>query len=291
MTVAASDSKRSVEMPAGAGIGLRATHYLDMLERQPSLGFLEVHSENYFGAGGPPHYYLERLRDIYPLSLHGVGLSLGSTDPLSTAHLTKLKSLIQRYQPSLVSEHLCWTSVSAVHTHDLLPMPYSDEAVKHIAARIRQAQDFLGQRILVENVSTYVEFKSSSMPEWEFVAKVVEAADCDLLLDVNNIYVNSINHNFSAKDYISAMPNSRIKEIHLAGYTYDSVANCLVDTHGRHVQAPVWDLYREVILKIGKRPTLIEWDTDIPVLDTLLEEAAHADTILEASCYAQIYAT
>ena len=286
MTVAASECKKIVEIPVSAGIGLRAAHYLDMLERQPSLGFLEVHSENYFGAGGPPHYYLEQLRDVYPLSLHGVGLSLGSTDPLSTAHLTKLKALIQRYQPSLVSEHLCWTSVSAVHTHDLLPMPYSDEIVKHIAARIRQAQDFLGQRILVENVSTYVEFESSSMPEWEFVAKVVEAADCDLLLDVNNLYVNSINHNFCVKDYISAMPDARIKEIHLAGYAYDSVANCLVDTHGRHVQEPVWDLYREVILKIGKRPTLIEWDTDIPLLDTLLEEAAHADKILEKSCYA-----
>ena len=277
----------SATIPAYAGIGLRPAHYRDMLARRPSLAFLEVHSENYFGAGGPPHAYLERLRGDYPLSLHGVGLSLGSTDLLDRTYLAQLKTLIARYQPERVSDHLCWTSAGGLHTHDLLPLPYTEEVVRHVAARIRQAQNELGRRLLVENATSYVEFAASEMSEWDFVRAIVEEADCDLLLDVNNIYVNAINLGFDPLTYIEAMPAGRIQEIHLAGFDHDEHVDCLVDTHGKPVRAPVWDLYRETIDRIGPRPTLIEWDTDIPSLDTLLEEAGRANTILEAYHHAR----
>jgi uncharacterized protein (UPF0276 family) len=266
---------------ARTGIGLRALHYREMVARRPGLAFLEVHSENYFGAGGPPHHYLERLRADYPVSLHGVGLSLGSTDPLDRGHLAKLKGLVQRYEPALVSDHLCWSSVGGMHTHDLLPLPYTAEVVRHLAGRIRQVQDYLGRRILVENASSYVEFAASELSEWDFVRAVAEEADCGLLLDVNNLYVNAVNHGFDPRDYLAAVPAERVGEIHLAGYDVDPRARCLVDTHGKPVHAPVWELYRDAVARLGARPTLIEWDTDIPPLDTLLDEAHRADRILE----------
>ena len=268
-----------------AGIGLRAPHYREMLARRPSLAFLEIHSENYFGAGGPPHHYLEQLRRDYPLSLHGVGLSLGSSDPLDPTHLAKLKRLAERYQPSLISDHLCWTSVDGTHAHDLLPLPFTRAMARHVARRILAAQDTLGRRLLVENASSYVAFAESDMSEWEFVNEVVAEADCLLLLDVNNVYVNAVNHGFDARDYLAAMPAARVAEIHLAGFDTDARAQCLVDTHGKPVHAPVWALYRETVRRIGPRPTLIEWDADIPPLDMLLDEAAKANTILE-QCHA-----
>ena len=264
-----------------AGIGLRASHYREMLARRPPLAFLEVHSENYFGAGGPPHHYLERLRQDYPLSLHGVGLSLGSGDPLDTTHLAKLKQLAERYQPALISDHLCWTSVDGTHAHDLLPLPFTRAMAKHVARRILAAQDVLGRRLLVENASSYVAFADSDMAEWEFVNEVVTEADCLLLLDVNNVYVNAVNHGFDARGYLAAIPAARVAEIHLAGFDTDERAHCLVDTHGKPVHAPVWALYRETVRRIGPRPTLIEWDADIPPLDVLLDEAAKANAILE----------
>lgn len=279
--------KPDATLPARSGIGLRPAHYRDMLARRPPLAFLEVHSENYFGAGGPPHHYLENLRADYPLSLHGVGLSLGSTDPLDLDHLAKLKALAERYQPELVSDHLCWTSAGGLHTHDLLPLPFTEEVIRHVVARIRQVQDVLGRRLLVENATGYVEFAASEMSEWVFVRAIVEEADCDLLLDVNNVYVNAINLGFDPLTYIEAMPAERIKEIHLAGFDFDEHADCLVDTHGKPVRMPVWDLYRDTIAHIGPRHTLIEWDTDIPPLDTLLDEAARANTILEADSHAR----
>jgi uncharacterized protein (UPF0276 family) len=266
---------------ARAGIGLRARHYREMVARRPPLAFLEVHSENYFGAGGPPHFYLEQLRQDYPLSLHGVGLSLGSGDPLDPAHLSKLEHLIDRYQPDLVSDHLCWTSAGGTHAHDLLPLPFTRAMVHHVAARIRQVQDALGRRILVENASSYVAFAESEMTEWAFVNEVVAEADCLLLLDVNNVYVNAVNHGFDAREYLDAMPSARVAEIHLAGFDTDERAQCLVDTHGKPVHAPVWALYRDTVRRIGPRPTLIEWDTDIPPLDMLLDEAARANAILD----------
>ena len=252
-----------------------------MLARRPPLAFLEVHSENYFGAGGPPHFYLEQLRQDYPLSLHGVGLSLGSGDPLHPVHLAKLKHLIDRYQPDLVSDHLCWTSAGGTHAHDLLPLPFTRAMVHHVAARIRQVQDALGRRILVENASSYVAFAESEMTEWAFVNEVVAEADCLLLLDVNNVYVNAVNHGFDAREYLDAMPSARVAEIHLAGFDTDERAQCLVDTHGKPVHAPVWDLYRDTVRRIGPRPTLIEWDADLPPLDELLAEAARANVILD----------
>lgn len=264
-----------------AGIGLRPPHYREMLARRPSLAFLEVHSENYFGAGGPPHHYLEQLRRDYPLSLHGVGLSLGSVDPLDPTHLTKLKQLADRYQPALISDHLCWTSAGGMHAHDLLPLPFTRAMAKHVAHRILATQEMLGRRLLVENASSYVAFAESDMTEWEFVNEVVAEADCLLLLDVNNVYVNAVNHGFDARDYLAAMPAARVAEIHLAGFDTDERAQCMVDTHGKPVHEPVWALYRETVRRIGPRPTLIEWDADIPPLDVLLDEAAKANAILE----------
>lgn len=264
-----------------AGVGLRPPHYREMLARRPSLAFLEVHSENYFGAGGPPHHYLEQLRRDYSLSLHGVGLSLGSVDPLDPTHLTKLKQLADRYQPALISDHLCWTSAGGMHAHDLLPLPFTHAMAKHVARRILATQEMLGRRLLVENASSYVAFAESDMSEWEFVNEVVAEADCLLLLDVNNVYVNAVNHGFDARDYLAAMPAARVAEIHLAGFDTDERAQCLVDTHGKPVHEPVWALYRETVRRIGPRPTLIEWDADIPPLDVLLDEAAKANAILE----------
>lgn len=268
--------------PTRTGIGLRHPHTREMLARRPCLAFLEVHSENYFGAGGPPHHYLERLRADYPLSLHGVGLSLGSDDPLDSGYLRQLKALVARYQPSLVSDHLCWSPAGGVHAHDLLPLPYTEATVRHVADRIRQVQDVLGRRILVENVTAYVTWRASEMPEWAFVNAVLEATDCGLLLDVNNIYVNAANQGFVPLDWLAAVPAERVAEIHLAGFDHDPTG-LLVDTHGLPVHAPVWELYRETIRRIGPRPTLIEWDTDLPPLDTLLAEANRADAILEES--------
>lgn len=267
-----------------AGFGLRAPHYQALLDARPKVAFLEVHSENYFGDGGAPLHYLERARQLYPVSLHGVGLSLGSTDPLNREHLARLKRLIDRIEPGLVSEHLCWSSVDGRYLNDLLPLPYTEEALKHVTARISAAQDFLGQRILIENLSSYVAYRHSTIPEWEFVAAVTAAADCDLLLDVNNVYVSSRNHDFDPHTYLAAIPAARVREIHLAGHSvkhYDD-GDILIDTHNAPVCADVWALYRDAIARFGPVPTLIEWDNDLPPLATLVEEAARAETILEA---------
>lgn len=264
---------------ARAGIGLRPRHYREMLASRPNVAFLEVHAENYFGPGGQPLAFLERLRADYALSVHGVGLSLGSTDPIDTAHLDSLSRLLDRFQPSLVSEHLCWCSVGGRHFNDLLPLPYTEEALAHVCQRINQVQDYLGRQLLVENLSAYLEFTASAIPEWEFVSEVVRRTGCALLLDVNNIYVSSQNHGFDPQRYVRAVPAAAVKEIHLAGF--DSNGRCLIDTHGRPVAEPVWRLYELAIRRLGPRPTLIEWDTDVPALSVLLSEAQRADSILE----------
>lgn len=266
-------------IPSTAGIGLRAPHYLDILAAPPAIGWFEAHSENYFAEGGLPLYYLERIRASYPLSLHGVGLSLGSTDPLNTAHLRKLKSLIDRFEPGLVSEHLSWGSVSGRHFNDLLPLPYTEEALTHVASRIMQVQDFLGRQILVENVSSYLQFKQSTIPEWTFLAEISARAGCGILLDVNNIHVSAVNHQFDPLEYLHAIPVETVQEIHLAGF--DSNGDCLVDTHGKAVCDEVWSLYAHALAHVGNVPTLIEWDTDIPALSVLLEEARKADALLQ----------
>jgi len=269
-------------IPPRSGIGLRAEHYRDLLDRRPPLAFIEVHSENYFGAGGAPLYFLEQARAHYPLSLHGVGLSLGSSDPLNDEHLRRIKTLIQRFEPALVSDHLSWSSVGGVFLNDLLPLPYTEETLAHFSARVAQAQDYLGRELLIENPSSYLQFNESSIPEGEFLAEIARRSGCGLLLDVNNIYVSSRNHGFDAHRYLQALPAAAIREIHLAGYTVNRYpeGEMLIDSHNALVSEPVWELYAHSVRQLGPRPTLIEWDSDLPPLETLLGQAEQADTIL-----------
>jgi len=264
-------------IPAKAGIGLRARHYREILEERPDIGWLEVHSENFFSEGGQPLFYLEKIRDHYPLSLHGVGLFLGSTDPLNWDHLDRLKSLIDRFEPGFVSEHLCWGSVQGRFLNDLLPLPYTEQALDHFCRQVQRAQEFLGRNLLIENVCSYLEFKHSTIPEWEFIAEIAQRTGCGLLLDVNNIYVNSVNHKFDPEIYLQSIPPNAVREIHLAGF--DDSGDCLIDTHGKPVFSEVWELYRLSVKRFGEVPTLIEWDTDIPELSVLLREAKKADAI------------
>jgi uncharacterized protein (UPF0276 family) len=270
-------------IPAQAGIGLRAPHYREVLDTRPSVGWLEVHSENYFGRGGRPLYYLERIRADYPLSLHGVGLSLGSTDALNTHHLDKLAELIERFQPTFVSEHLSWSSVGERYLNDLLPLPYTDEALVHVVQRIIKVQERLGRRILIENISRYLSYACSAIPEWEFLAEVARASGCGILLDVNNIYVNAVNHGVNALACVRSIPAELVDEIHLAGFTVNRFddGEMIIDSHSRPVADAVWALYREAIKHLGPRPTLIEWDAELPPLAGLVAEARKADSVLE----------
>lgn len=263
-----------------AGIGLRTPHYQQILAELPAVSFLEVHSENFFGDGGQPLKYLARFRQDYPISTHGVGLSLGSTDPLDREHLRKLKRLIDAIDPVLVSEHLCWAGVDGRCLNDLLPLPYTPEALDWVVSRIGETQDFLKRPILVENVSSYLQFTGSTIPEWEFVHEVSRRAGCRILLDINNIYVNAVNHDFDALAYLDAIEPDRVGEIHLAGF--QDTGELLIDTHGAAVSDEVWALYEYATARFGQRPTLIEWDTDIPALGVLLAEADKANRILAA---------
>lgn len=282
-----SASDRRGPLPAAqAGIGLRAPHYRALLEEQPAVGFLEVHSENYFGAGGAPHYYLGRARALYPLSLHGVGLSLGSADPLDRRHLANLKRLIERYEPALVSDHLCWSSVDGRYLNDLLPLPYTEEALAHFVRHVNEAQDYLGRELLIENPSSYLQFRESTIPEWEFLVEVARRSGCGILLDINNVYVSACNHGFSADRYLAAMPRASVREFHLAGHTIKHLpeGKILIDTHNAPVHEAVWALYRTAVARFATVPTLIEWDTDLPKLTVLVDEAHKAQHILrEAS--------
>ncbi|HVA54570.1 MAG TPA: DUF692 domain-containing protein [Gammaproteobacteria bacterium] len=269
-------------IPVKAGIGLRPPHFKRVLEERPPIPWFELHSENFFCAGGELPAVLESIRRDYPVSLHGVGLSLGSSDRLQLGHLVKLKDLIQRIQPGLVSEHLCWGAIGDRHLNDLLPLPYTEEALDLMVERVRSAQDFLGRPLLIENVSTYLSYRHSTIPEWEFVAALAERSGCGLLLDVNNIYVNSVNHGFDSHTYISAIPAAAVGEIHLAGFTAKEglAVPLLIDTHSRPVSEPVWELYRQALVHVGPVATLIEWDQDIPELEELLAEATKAEGIL-----------
>ncbi len=270
----------STHLPAAAGIGLRSAHVAQVADLHPPVAWLEVHSENYYADGGPALAALLRIRRDYPLSLHGVGMSLGSTDPLDASHLAKLIRLIARVEPAAVSEHLCWSGVGGRHMNDLLPLPYTEEALTHVCQRVAQVQDALGRELLVENVSTYLAFADATIPEWEFVAAVARRTGCKLLLDVNNIYVNAANHGFDADAYLAAIPRSAVAEIHLAGF--DGSGPCLIDTHGEPVAPEVWALFGRAIRRFGPRPTLIEWDIDIPPLATLVDEAATAQAMMDA---------
>ena len=267
----------AASIPVRAGIGLRAPHHHEILAAAPAVGWLEAHSENYFADGGPAIAALERARERYPVSLHGVGLSLGSTDLLDVEHLRKLKALIARVEPGLVSEHLSWSSVNGRFLNDLLPLPYTEEALRHVCARVCEVQEHLNRQILVENISSYYLFAHSTIPEWEFVAAVAQRTGCGLLLDVNNIFVSATNHQFDPSQYLQAIPVQAVGEIHLAGH--ESNGELLVDTHSRPVCDAVWALYRHAIRRIGEVPTLIEWDNDLPELSVLVAEAHKADVI------------
>jgi uncharacterized protein (UPF0276 family) len=261
----------------GTGIGLRQPHYREVFERRPELAFLEVHSENFFLAGGASMQALERARDAYPVSLHGVGLSLGSADRLADGHLAKLKRLVDRVEPALVSEHLCWGAVGGVHFNDLLPLPHTGETLALLAARIDHVQSTLKRRILVENLSSYVAFRDDDMSETAFLAELARRTGCGLLLDLNNLYVNAVNFGFDPIERLAELDGDAIGQIHLAGHAV--VDDCLVDTHGSVVCDPVWDLYAHACERFGAKPTLIEWDTELPALDVLLSQAAQASGI------------
>lgn len=268
---------------AMAGIGLRSAHVREFLDGRPDVPWLEVHSENYFAAGGAAQAALERIRRHYPLSLHGVGLSLGSVDPLDRAHLKRLRELARRYEPTLVSEHVSWSSIGGRFVNDLLPLPATREALEHMVLRIDETQELLGRRLLVENVSSYLPLGQGEMPEHCFFAELVERTGCGVLLDVNNAYVNQCNHGTSAAAFIAGLPVGSVGEIHLAGHTlqdYDG-ERVVVDTHDTRVCAEVWALYERAVARFGRVPTLIEWDSDLPELDVLIAEARCADHIME----------
>lgn len=279
------EANSSGPIPATAGIGLRSAHHEALLRERPRVGWIEVHTENYFHDGGPHVRELERAREIYPLSLHGVGMGLGSADPLDRSHIAKVRRAIERFTPSLVSEHACWASHEGEHFNDLLPLPYTEESVAHLASRIAQAQDLLGRQILIENLSCYLSYKCSRLTEWEFLAAVVERSGCGLLLDVNNAYVNSVNVGLDAVAFINGLPTGAVGEIHLAGHARQMVdgREILLDDHGSKVPEPVWNLYELALRRFGRVPTLIEWDTNLPELPVLVGEADRAQRHLEAA--------
>ncbi len=268
-----------------AGIGLRGQHYQEILAKDPQIAWFEVHSENYYGEGGSPLHYLRAIRRNYPLSLHGVGLSLGSVDNLNITHLEKLKRLVDEFEPGLISEHLCWSSVGGYYLNDLLPLPYTEEAMANVTDHVNQAQDYLKRQLLLENISTYLQFAHSTIPEYEFMMEVVRRTGCGILLDINNLYVNSINHGWNPQTYLEHLLSPSIFEIHLAGFTKNEFEDdaILIDSHNQRVAKEVWSLYAYAIKIIGPRPTLIEWDKDIPALEVLMEEARKANEILESA--------
>jgi uncharacterized protein (UPF0276 family) len=265
------------------GIGLRAQHHEEIISRLPAVGWFEAHSENYFAPGSTHREHLMQIRAHYELSLHGVGLSMGSTDPLDPRHLRELKRLVNDVQPMFVSEHLSWGSSGGRYLNDLLPLPYTEEALQHMAARVREVQDTLGRQILIENISSYLRFKCSEVPEWEFLTALAQESGCAVLLDINNLYVNAMNHGFDPHSYLHGIPRTITKEFHLAGHSVARIheREIRIDTHSTHVCDDVWGLYRAAVKRFGPIPTLIEWDADIPGLETLQAEAAKADWILE----------
>lgn len=254
----------------GFGLGLRPDHYQTVLAEKPPLDWFEVLTENYLVPGGKPLHYLTRVREHYPLVMHGVSMSIGSSAPLDLEYLRKVKSLAERIAPAWISDHLCWTGVSGKNLHDLLPLPYTEEALRHVVDRVQRVQDVLGRRLVLENVSSYLSFRDSELTEWEFLRAVAERADCLILLDVNNIYVSSVNHEFDPRGYLESIPLERVQQIHLAGH--QNHGDYLVDTHDHPVADPVWDLYRAAVRRFGNVSTMIERDANIPPLAELLVE-------------------
>lgn len=271
-------------IPASCGIGLRFPHHRAVLQERPAAAWFEVHPENYMG-GGTPLMYLDAIRRHYPLSLHGVGLSLGSADGLDERHLARLRRLTERVEPGLISEHLSWSAAGGTHFADLLPLPLTEEALAVVCRNVEVTQDFLGRRILVENASSYLRYRHSTIPEWEFITAVAARTGCGILCDLNNIFVSACNQGFDPRRYLRALPGERIGEIHLAGHTLRKLGDgrsIRIDDHGSRVCEEVWALYAEAVALFGRLPALIEWDTQVPALAVLLEEAAQAESIMTA---------
>lgn len=272
------------QIPPRAGVGLKAEHYEAILRSGPDIGWFEIHAENYMGEGGPPHHFLAAIRERYPISLHGVGLSIGSEGPLDKDHLGRLKALNECYRPGLFSEHLAWSTHEGAYFNDLLPVPYTEETATRVSEHVNQVQDALGRCMLLENPSTYLTFADSTMSEIRFLEMVAEKTGCGLLLDVNNVFVSATNQGYSPEGYIDAFPLDLVGEIHLGGHAEDKDDQgdrLLIDAHDRPVIDPVWALYARVIEKNGRLPTLVEWDTDVPEWPVLFSEAERAGRILE----------
>lgn len=263
----------------GFGLGLRKEHYQAVLADSPAVDWFEILTENYLVDGGKPLYYLERIRAGYPMAMHGVSLSIGSTDPLDRTYLNQLKFLVERIDPLWVSDHLCWTGVDGINLHDLLPLPYTEQALAHVVERVIRVQEFLGRRILLENVSSYLCFPESEMPEWEFLRQVAERADCLILLDINNIYVSARNHGFDPLEYLAAMPVDRVWQFHLAGHT--DLGDRVIDTHDHPVRHEVWQLFQQAAQRFGPTATMIERDDRIPPLAELLQELEQARKLVQ----------
>lgn len=263
----------------GFGLGLRTDHYHDIIEQKPDLDWFEVLTENYLIPGGKPLYYLDKIKELYPMVMHGVSMSIGSTHPLDMNYLAQVKNLAERVNAKWISDHLCWTGVHGKNMHDLLPLPYTEETLNHLVKRIKTVQDFLGRQILIENVSSYVTFSSSTMTEWEFLSELLKAADCYILLDINNIYVSSFNHGFDVMDFINGIPVERVKQFHLAGHTNNG--DHIIDTHDHDVIEPVWELYEKALQRFGPVSTMIERDDHIPPLADLMQELTRARQIYQ----------
>lgn len=265
----------------GFGLGLRAIYYPDLLDGPPRCDWLEILSENYMVPGGAPLHHLDRARAAYPLAMHGVSLSIGSADPLDADYLRDLKSLARRVEPVWISDHLCWTGIDGLNLHDLMPLPYTEEALDHVARRVDQVQEALGRRLVIENVSSYVAYRHSTLTEWDFVAELARRADSLILLDVNNIHVSAVNHGFDPRAYVDAVPAERVVQIHLAGHS--DQGDHIVDTHDQPVAPAVFDLYRHAIARLGPVATMIERDDNFPPFDTLLAELDEARRVAAAA--------
>lgn len=269
------DKNNTTQLPyLGFGLGLRTEHYQEIIETKPKVDWFEVISENYMIPGGKPLFYLDQIRSDYPMVMHGVSLSIGSTSPLDRKYLVELKQLAERIEPAWISDHLCWTGVHGINMHDLLPLSYTEETINHVVARISEVQEFLGRQILIENVSSYVSFKNAEMTEWEFINRIGKQAGCLLLLDVNNIYVSSINHGFDAYEFINEIDASRVQQIHLAGH--ENHGDYIIDTHDAPIVDGVWDLYSHAIRRFGPVSTMIERDDHIPPIADIMQELDHA---------------
>lgn len=254
----------------GFGLGLRTEHYGDFVAAPQRVDWLEIISENYLVDGGKPLHFLDRIRRDYPMVMHGVSLSIGSSDPLDADYLRQLKALVERVQPAWVSDHLCWTGTGSLNLHDLLPLPYTEATLRHLAPRVMQVQDALGVPFLLENLSSYVSYRADEMREWEFIAELVSRTGCELLLDVNNVYVNSVNHGFDPQVFIDAVPAAAVRQIHLAGH--ENHGDYIIDTHDHPICDAVWDLYADTVRRLGAVPTMIERDDNIPPLPELIGE-------------------